>query len=563
MADNKQQDIFTSRVLPIMKKVRDELSSKQAEEYARHSTSWGALLAGAAGPDGGMAATDAYNQRLKVLGEWNSKTVDDYIEMVKKELQRQHITVDAVMEKKMIDHLVHEQMPKSTVEYILRKSAEGSIFYIDKRVRETSLQQHINKEGDKKYNASFLEDAAGAVGSWITNALTTMGFGGFWGQAAMDGASMAVESTAPGQQDNYKAEQRKKGQQEVAQTQKKKADVPQWMLSQMGFKSMSDATDKQLAMAAKWAKDNGSRYRNKVNQALEEGERTVKASGKSSLMTVSDATYRAMQYEAFAAAIQREQSRRKDLGKDAVTFSNVQEADDTPQNQTMGNAENTGNTGNTEDKGNAENTNMMQTPTGDYSGWNGLLTSMGLGGMGDTMQHLGLTLSMLPDMLLGVFTGRTKSVGMNQSTMMPLAALVTGTFVKNPLLKIPLLLYGGANLVNKMGQEALADYRGESNTPQATQYKRYADEELNPRLKNPQLEGNVLLMDIDNIPRLVTLPQNVVDAYQQGAVPLNVIANRILAKADENTMSQQRTVADNVSERYEQNREREQVRGIR
>ena len=560
MADTKQQDIFTSRVLPIMKKVRDELASKQTAEYKRHSTSLGTLLAGATGPDGGMAATDAYNQRLQVLGDWSSKTVDDYIEMVKKELQRQHITVDAVMEKKMIDYLVNEQMPKSTSEYILRKSAEGSIFYIDKRVRQTSLQQHINKEGDKKYNASFLEDAAGAIGSWITNALSTMGFGGFGGQAAMDASSIVVESTAPGQQDKYKAEQRKKGQQEVAQTQKKKADVPQWMMSQMGFKTISDATDKQLSLAAKWAKDNAARYHNKVNKALNDGERTVKAAGKSSLMTVSEATYRAMQYEAFAAAIQKEQANRKNLGKDAVSFSNVMEADDTPQNQVMSNTEDKGNT---ENMGNADNTDNTQTTTGDYAGWNGLLSSMGLGGMGDTMQHLGLTLSMLPDMLIGVFTGRTKSIGMNQSTMMPLAALISGTFVKNPLLKMPLLLYGGANLVNKMGQEALADYRGESNTSQTTQYKRYADEELNSRVKNPQIEGNVLLLDIDGTPHLVTLPQSVVEAYQQGAIPLNVIANRILDKADQSMMSQQRTVADNVSENYEQNREREQVRGIR
>jgi ElaB/YqjD/DUF883 family membrane-anchored ribosome-binding protein len=560
MADKKQQDIFTSRVLPIMKKVHDELASKQAAEYKRHSTSFGALLAGAAGPDGGMAATDAYNQRLQILGEWNSKTVDDYIEMVKKELQRQHITVDAVMEKKMIDYLVNEQMPKSSAEYILRKSAEGSIFYIDKRVRQTSLQQHINKEGDKKYNASFLEDAAGAIGSWITNALSTMGFGGFWGQAAMDASTTIVESTATGQQDNYKAEQRKKGQQEVAQTQKKKADVPQWMLSQMGFKTLSDATDKQLSLAAKWAKDNAARYRNKVNKALNDGERTVKAAGKSSLMTVSDATYRTMQYEAFAASIQKEQTNRKNLGKDAVSFSNVMEADDTLQNQVMSNTEDNGNT---ENMGNADNTDNTQTTTGDYAGWNSLLSSMGLSGMGDTMQHLGLTLSMLPDMLIGVFTGRTKSIGMNQGTMMPLAALISGTFVKNPLLKIPLILYGGANLVNKMGQEALADYRGENNTSQATQYKRYADEELNSRIKNPQIEGNILLMDIDGTPRLVTLPQNVVEAYQQGAIPINVIANRILDKADQSMMSQQRTVTDNVSDHYEQNREREQARGIR
>lgn len=45
--------------------------------------------------------------------------------------------------------------------------------------------------------------------------------------------------------------------------------------------------------------------------------------------------------------------------------------------------------------------------------------------------------------------------------MMPLAALIGGSFIKNPLLKIPMMLYGGANLINKVGQESLAEYRQE------------------------------------------------------------------------------------------------------
>ena len=89
MANNR--DIFTSTVVPIMDKVRDDLQRKQADEYERHSRSLGALMAGAAGPDGGMAAMDAYSERLYYIGEWNSKTVDDYIEMVKTELKNKGV----------------------------------------------------------------------------------------------------------------------------------------------------------------------------------------------------------------------------------------------------------------------------------------------------------------------------------------------------------------------------------------------------------------------------------------------------------------------------------------
>lgn len=79
----------------------------------------------------------------------------------------------------------------------------------------------------------------------------------------------------------------------------------------MGFKSLAYATDKQLNIALDWANKNGQRYRNKVNQAVNAGERTVKANGKSAMMSVSDATFRAMEYETFAKLIQKERADRK------------------------------------------------------------------------------------------------------------------------------------------------------------------------------------------------------------------------------------------------------------
>lgn len=325
------------------------------------------------------------------------------------------------------------------------------------------------------------------------------------------------------------------------------------MLSQMGFDDISYATDKQLIIAAKWATDNSKRYRDKVNNALNAGQRTVKASGKTTQMSVSDATYRAMQYEAFAGAIRQEQTARKN-GKDAVHFSNVAEAEEqTVQPQT---SETTTDTDNS-------NTSSEERSTGDYTGWDNLFGDIGLNGIGDTMQHLGVTLAMLPDMLLGVFTGRTKSIGLNSGTMMPLAALIGGTFIRNPLLKIPLLLYGGAGLLNRSEQESLSEYRKEEHhAPSQQRYKRYEDEALDKRLRNPQIEGNIMLVDIDNVPRLITLPTSVIEAYHEGALTVNTIANHILSKADQTAISNQRAY-ERTSERYEQSQDREQVKGIR
>ena len=95
-----------------MDNVRDRLLRNQADEFREHSFSFGSLMAGAIGPDGGMAATQSYNDRLRYTGKWNSKTTEDYIEMVKKELKLVGVTVDAAMEKKMIDKMIKDKIPR-------------------------------------------------------------------------------------------------------------------------------------------------------------------------------------------------------------------------------------------------------------------------------------------------------------------------------------------------------------------------------------------------------------------------------------------------------------------
>lgn len=566
MADNK--DIFTSTVVPIMDKVRDDLQRKQADEYERHSRSWGAMMAGAAGPDGGMASMDAYNSTILYTGEWNTKTVEDYIDMVKAELKKKGIAVDAVLEKKMIDHLVHQQMPKSTVEYILRKAAEGTIFYLPQRARTSSLQDHINKEAERQYNPSLASEITGNILSWAANAASTGGFGGFIGQTILDLGVEGGSRLAPGQESKYLEKQKEIARKEVAAANKKKVTIPRWMLTQMGFERIAEATDKQLGVAVQWAQSNADIYRKKVNTAVNNGSRTVKSHGDGNDMSVTDATLRAMQYEAYVKALKKEQVSRKEVHNEEQTKASVIAEEPritspmvTQSAQEELSSHNTETVqSNTADTGSVPNDTML----GKFGGWNNLLDAFGLSGAGDTFRYLGVTLANLPDMLLGVFTGRTKSLGLNKSTMMPLAALIGGSFIKNPLLKIPMMLYGGANLINKVGQESLAEYRQENGLTKPARYKQYPNEELNPRISNPHVEGNVLIVDIDHVPRIVTMPPTLADAYQSGVIPLNTLANHILAKTDQMQQSghigQQ---AQDVASQYEQGQVREQVRGIR
>ena len=164
-----------------------------------------------------------------------------------------------------------------------------------------------------------------------------------------------------------------------------------------------------------------------------------------------------------------------------------------------------------------------------------LTNATGLNGIGDTFSNLGYTLAMLPDVLVGMFTGKTKSITMGNS-MIPLAAITAGLFVKNPILKTLLIVMGGANLVNKAGHEALDWQKEDSESLQKSsgaRYKAYPDEPLNGRISNPVLKGNCLVATIDNIPCTIQLTENVVGAYQSGALPLNTLANAVLAKNDQ------------------------------
>ena len=546
-------DIFTTKVKPIMDKVYADLQSKRADEFEEKSTSLPGLFAGAAGPDGGMSAMAAYDNTIRTTGNWNSKTTEDYIDMVKKELKKQHINVDAVMEKKMVDYLIKKEIPKSSAEYILKKAAEGTIFSLPQTVNRSALEDHIHNEAERRYDPSLFEVATSSILSWASNAATTMGLGGFWGQTAMDAA---VEGTnyVSNKEDAYLAKQKAQAQTEYKTAEKRTATIPKWMLTQMGFDRIGNAKDADLTKALKWATSNASIYRKKIDAAIEKGERTVKAGGKSADMSISDATLRAKQYEAFATAIKKEQAERKTVSTDVVYQSSIAEASEDTVTETANSSQSV-QQGQEQDA-----TQQMGNP---QDGWNNLIGSIGLEGVGDTMNHLGFTLANLPDMLLGIFTGKTKSIGMNQGTMMPLAAIIAGTFIRNPLLKFPMMLWGGANLVNKMGQEALAEHRG-STYDQGVKptYKQYPHELLDKRITNPVIEGDKLILNIDNVPRIVTLTPVMLDAYNQGALPLNVIANRVLAKSEAQQM-QNVEQTQNASQRYEQSQVQEQSRGIR
>ena len=191
------------------------------------------------------------------------------------------------------------------------------------------------------------------------------------------------------------------------------------------------------------------------------------------------------------------------------------------------------------------------------SGWGGLLSSFGLSDAGSVGRNMGYVISMLPDVLVGLFTGKTKSLKL-MDNLFPIASILMGLFAGNPLVKILLVGLGGMNLMNKAGHESL-----EKKLPvgakvaegERKEYKAYADEPLNSRVSNPEIKGDYLLATVDRVPCTIHLPNTTIDAYRAGALPLNTLVNAVLAKSDElRAMAQ---------ENYEATESRKvQVRGI-
>ena len=450
MVESKQDKIFNTKVIPIMNKVQNDLQNKLADELRSNSNSFAGLMAAAAGPDGGMASMQAQNDTLKYTGKWTSKTTEDYIAMVKKELKRQHITVNASMEQKMIDKMIKDKIPKSSIDYIIRKAGTSTIFYLPQEVAKSPLEHKIDSEAEKRYKPSVWEKNAGIALGSVTDLACMGGLGG--------GLKTAVTWIG--------------------------SDM---LVTHVGDK-LNDRSDVPMIIAP----------------------------GK-------EDEYRRTQQEKKKQAEQKPQNKPQ-------SEEGAQQAEPTEEvNQSEGETNNT----------QPEKTNM--------NGWQGLLTSFGLNGISDIGHNLGYVLAMLPDMLVGMFTGKTNSINIKDN-MMPIASIVAGMFVKNPILKMVLIGMGGMNLLNKAGHEALDNFKTQDHPQQAggrVNYRIYPEEPLNARIQNPEIRANCLIATIDRVPCTIALPEKVVDAYRQGALPLNTLANAVLAKND-----QMRQIA---SEKYEAN----------
>ena len=536
----------------IMKETRTYLTTKQAQEYVDYQTSLGGILSSMAS-SGNPAGYDNSMQILKATGEWNSKTTEDYIQMCRDKVisdkdvyhdlvaltvewraaivaeigqerynrASQQIGTDLAVayidyrvQQTMIDRLIDEQTPKSTAEYVIRKAAEGSLIGLPYVMSRSPLEQQIAKEAEDKYKANGWEWAGARALSFGLDTVTTLGCGSWANLAKLAGAEVVFAGL-----EVY-----------VDSKNKDKAITIEECISKGVFGSDENVFDDVRGKAAYIdAPRNDSITR--INATLKRPVSTFSMGGYLSrginaiFSPVSDFIDNAKSALEQAAANMSAQStadsqtetRQAEAVLAARSGNNI-----VPQSMEQ--------TNNRNQNPQTEDDEIRQEQEANQAGWGSLMADLGFSGLGDIGKNLGYVIAMLPDILIGTMTGRTESLHVRDN-LIPMASIVAGLFIKNPILKMVLIGMGGMNLLNKAGHESIERH----NNPDGIRFKRYDDEELNPRITSPVINGKCLIANIDRTPCSITLPDNVVAAYQSGALPLNTLANAVLARHEANS----------------------------
>ena len=561
-------DYFHSNLAPVMRETQSYLTRKQGEEMKEYSTSLGGILSMMASSV--QPLSDPY-QTLEVTGEWNSKTTEDYIEMCKskilasKEIQHDlayvagewrnavvgeigrerydalsgelgcdiaYAYVDYRVEQLMIDKLVKERMPKSSADYIIRKAAESSLLGLSQTLSRSPLAEEIERRGEAAYRPSRLEKGTAKVLGASADSLMMGGVGSWATFARFVGADVAISAVtdhfASKEPEDLSVEQciskgvfgsngnvfegfRKEAAAMLSKENTLVAEANgqlQKKIPVMSFNYMDwwKTGKKEVPM---WYGNNRESEEERKQAERYKGVPLVIAPG---------------QEEAYLQGMARHKVTATGQARtEGEQREKVEKVEEEVQEQTVS----------TDEEAREEQTvQEMQAGQTNENGWDTLVRSLGLEGLGDITGNLGYILAMLPDILLGVLTGKTQSLGIKDN-LLPIASIVAGVFIKNPILKMLLIGMGGANLLNKAGHEMLGREQPNRSTDGGNvQYKHYTDEPLNPRIVNPVLQGNTLIATIDRVPCTVQLSPTVADAYRAGALPLNTLANAILAQSD-------------------------------
>lgn len=552
-----------ANVAGVMDDVRRELTTKQGQERAEWNMSLGGILSSLA--DGGSCTPgiDTSSMILKATGEWNSKTTEDYLVMCKeavvndKELSHDIVDltiewrsamvasigrerydnasqqigcdlatayIDYRLQQMMIDRLIDKETPKSTAEYIVRKAAEESLLGLPYTLSRSPLEAQIAKEAEAKYKANGWEWGGAKVASFAIDTVTTMGCGSWANLAKLVGIEVVFAGVE-------------------AYVDSKKQDntiTIEQCISRGVFGSGEDENVfGSIKAQAVWLDAGRSEGVTRINSNLKRPVGTISLGGylsrgvKAFVSPIATAVGNFK--TSFEETAQKTSQPQPLQGQDIAADNNMSptrtaeaqlaaRSGDTQTEQYMEQ--------NPKERDDAaDNDNIRQEQEANQAGWGSLMSDLGFNGLGDISHNLGYVIAMMPDILVGMMTGKTQSLHLRDN-LIPMASVVAGLFVKNPVLKMVLIGMGGLNLVNKAGHESIERH----NNPKGPRFKQYENQELNPRITGPVINGNCLVANIDRTPCSIMLPENVVAAYKSGALPLNTLANTVLVRHDTNSM---------------------------
>ena len=590
---------FQANLAPVMSRVQRDLTKKQLDEYSEYKSTFAGIMADLADASTAIPRLDTAAAQVRQTGTWSNKTIDDYMLMcqtaiardktIQKDLQTlsaewrtavvseigrarydqlskqlgcdlAYAYVDYRIQQQMVQRMTDKHTPKTTADYIMRKAATGSLVGIGATMQQSPLAREISDKAEKAYNPTAAEKATARVASFGVDAATT----GCISSWASIGKFAAMEITFDGVEWALGK----------ANGNTRTITVEQ-CISQAVFNSQTNIFT-QLRNQSKKLKPWDNDHIKSIDRQL--CKKTGAATSKPAMYDIiENQRNKAPQFTLTGAEAQahKQSELRKShdvpsiiaLGKEEEYIKDHKDNTAKPQEkaslyQTQAAAQPKSDE-NTATKEPAKpqapkDTAPVQNPANDNSiGWGTLLETVGLNGLGDIGHNLGYVISMLPDILVGMWTGKTKSLDLKDN-LVPYASVLAGMFVKNPIMKMLLIGMGGANLLNKAGHEALGNAEGENLQNQAQtakpQYLHYADQPLNPRISNVTLSGSTLIATIDKVPCTVRLTQDIIDAYHAGALPLNTLANAILERNE-----QRQVVMDNNYERLQEQQRQQQV----
>lgn len=576
---------FDVSLAPVMEQVRKEVSDRQLEEMKEHSTSFAGIISMASSPMGGPSGNSI--EMITRTGVWSRLKAEDYIALCQERIgkseqiaadlgviandwrnelvgavgQEQYDSMSRAlgtdvayaytgyrMEQLMIDRLVRQNMPKSSLDYILKTAAESSLLGLPALLQRSPLDKEIAEASKKAYAPSMLEKGTGKVLGFGMDTVTTCGFSSWANlgklalfEVASEGASAIYDAT------------------------RKKDEIPnvEQLISQGVFGSERNILetfrkeserinphenlyirelDGKMKGRMRLIPEENLAWMNVVGWHPEELKLDFEEQMKKEYSDIPSVVLPGNE-EAYLAMKQE-----GNMVPNQNNDNSCVESDDKAVEKVVGESVSNQLSENNESPGKVKEIDGLEvvpisepkqssgeTSLIEQNGWGGLLGSVGLSDVGSVGRNLGYVVAMLPDLLVGLFTGKTKSLKL-MDNLFPIASIMMGLFSRNPLVKMLLVGLGGMNLLNKAGHESLGKKNSTSVQTagkEKREYKMYADEALNPRVSNPEIKGDYLLATVDRVPCSILLPKTAVAAYQSGALPLNTLVNAVLTKSDE------------------------------